>query len=77
VWDWLIARGDATAAAAEYGTTAMAQAVTEFLKRPECLTNVFAMSGHEEGVLAYGRDLAEAFANLEGVQPGKNPAAKP
>ena len=76
LWDWLIARGAATATA-EYGTPAMAQAVTEFLNRPECLTNVFAMSGHEEGVLAYGRDLAEAFANLEGVQSGKNPPVEP
>jgi L-ribulose-5-phosphate 4-epimerase len=77
LWDWLIARGDATADAAEYGTAAMAQAVAEFLKRPEYLTNVFAMSGHEAGVLAYGRDLAEAFANLEGLQPGNRPPAKP
>jgi L-ribulose-5-phosphate 4-epimerase len=77
LWDWLIARGDATADAAEYGTTAMAQAVGEFLRRPECLTNVFAMSGHEAGVLACGRDLAKAFANLEGSQPGNRPPAKP
>ncbi len=76
LWDWLIARGDATAEAAEYGTTAMAQAVAEFLRRPECLTNMFAMSGHEAGVLAYGQDLAAAFANLEDVQPGNRPAAK-
>jgi hypothetical protein len=74
LWDWLIACGDATADAAEYGTTGMAQAVTKFLNRPEC--PVFAMSGHEGGVLAYGRDLAEAFASLTSVQPGKSPAPK-
>lgn len=70
IWDGLIARGHATGDAAEYGTTAMAQGVREFLNRPERLTNVFAMSGHEEGVLAVGRDLAEAYSNLSSFQPG-------
>jgi L-ribulose-5-phosphate 4-epimerase len=70
IWDGLMARGDATANAAEYGTAAMAHSVTEFLKRPECLTNVFAMSGHEEGVLAFGQNLAEAYASLQSWQRG-------
>jgi L-ribulose-5-phosphate 4-epimerase len=71
IWDVLMARGNATANAAEYGTAAMAQGVREFLCRPGTLTNVFAMSGHEEGVLAFGRDLAEAYAELTGLQPGR------
>jgi class II aldolase/adducin N-terminal domain-containing protein len=73
VWDWLVAHAQATADAAEYGTTAMAETVQEFLDRSTCLTNVFAMSGHEEGVLAFGRDLAEAYASLMSVQPGRDP----
>jgi L-ribulose-5-phosphate 4-epimerase len=71
LWDWLIARGDATAGAAEYGTAAMAQAVQEFLQRSKGLTNVLAMSGHEEGVLAFGRDLAEAYAKLTSLRSGQ------
>ena len=73
VWDWLVAHEQATADAAEYGTAAMAETVQEFLNRSNRLTNSFAMSGHEEGVLAFGRDLAEAYASLMGIQPGKDP----
>jgi hypothetical protein len=72
VWDWLVAHGEATADAAEYGTAAMAETVQEFLNRSARLTNVFAMSGHEEGVLALGLNLAEAYASLMSIQPGKD-----
>jgi class II aldolase/adducin N-terminal domain-containing protein len=64
LWERLVEGGEATGDVAEYGTTAMAKAVQKFLKRRGRLTTVLAMSGHEEGVIAFGQDLAEAYARL-------------
>ena len=41
-----------------YGTPEMARAVEEIVSKYE-LPNVLSMGGHEDGIIAYGRNLAE------------------
>jgi hypothetical protein len=66
-WERLLARGRATGGTAAYGTPAMAFEVQAFLRQRDRLTNAFAMFGHQDGVLAFGRTFAEAHATLMGA----------
>ncbi|MCB1865483.1 MAG: class II aldolase/adducin family protein [Chromatiales bacterium] len=56
-----------------YGTAEMAAETERILAQHPALPGGFAMGGHEDGVLAYGRDLAEAGAYLLGLvdDPGR------
>jgi len=51
-----------TAANIPYGTPAMAQAVSNLVVRQTELPVLFAMAGHDEGVVAYGADIASTTA---------------
>ncbi len=46
-----------TAGDIPYGTPAMARAVAELVTRQPSLPILFAMAGHDEGVVAYGADV--------------------
>jgi len=51
----------ATPPDAAHGTVAMASAVGDLLDRPDVgAKGVFIMAGHEDGVIAFGKDLREA-----------------
>ena len=56
----------ATPKGVEYGTPQMAYAVRDLLMFREDVKRrkIFAMAGHERGVVAFGRDLEEAFGAL-------------
>lgn len=65
LWSALLNRAPTTSKAVEYGTPAMAYEVQRLLKTTDVRTRkVFVMAGHEEGVITFGKDLAEAFALL-------------
>jgi L-ribulose-5-phosphate 4-epimerase len=62
LWAALLNQAPTSSKAVDYGTPEMAYEVTRLFT----LTNVqsrkiFVMAGHEEGIVAFGRDLAEAF----------------
>ena len=61
LFDFMLAHGyPQTPAAAAYGTPAMAAAVTALVRADGGPAGVFVTAGHDEGVIAYGRDVAEA-----------------
>ena len=61
---WLANKQLATPADIPYGTPAMARAVSQLaLARPK-LPLLFAMAGHDDGVVAYGSDVATTHALL-------------
>lgn len=49
-----------TPADVPYGTPALAQAVTHLVQGQTALPVLFVMAGHDEGVVAYGADIASA-----------------
>ena len=55
---WLASNRLATSADIPYGTPAMAHAVTQLVKTQSELPVLFAMAGHDEGIVAYGSDVA-------------------
>lgn len=65
LFDRLLRRGyPATPADVPYGTPAMAQAVQRLVLAQQGLPVVFVMAGHDEGVMAYGADVASVQALL-------------
>jgi ribulose-5-phosphate 4-epimerase/fuculose-1-phosphate aldolase len=62
IWSTLRAENLATPAAVDYGTPAMAEAVANLLQTTAAAERkAFAMTGHEDGVIGFGRNLDEAF----------------
>ena len=65
LWAALMDQAPATPEGVEYGTTEMACAVQSLFKFTDVKSrNIFAMTGHEGGVVAFGKNLAEAFGAL-------------
>ena len=65
LFDGLLAHGALhTAADIAYGTPAMAHAVMELVQTQPQLPVLFVMAGHDEGVVAYGADVASVTALL-------------
>ena len=65
LFDVLQAQGAArTGADIAYGTPAMAQAVMQLVQTQPVLPVLFVMAGHDEGVVAYGADVASVSALL-------------
>jgi len=55
-----------TSPLAEYGTPEMAHEVERLLEDPEVAqAGVFSMGGHEDGIVVFGRDAAQAGKRLE------------
>lgn len=64
-WAELCRVGAATSSQAEYGTPAMAHEVARLFREMRVRERkVFAMGGHEEGVIAFGATLPDAFNGL-------------
>lgn len=63
LFDWLLQNGwPATPADVAYGTPEMARAVQALVAAQPALPVLFAMAGHQDGVVAYGRDIASTCA---------------
>ncbi|MES1216968.1 MAG: class II aldolase/adducin family protein [Bacteroidota bacterium] len=66
LWKELMKEGLFTSSEAEYGTPAMALEIIRVMKEPLFLKHgIFAMGGHEEGVIAFGKTAAEAGKAIE------------
>lgn len=61
LFDWLLQHGPTTPADVPYGTPAMARAVAKLLAKQTPLPVLFAMAGHQDGVVACGSDIASTF----------------
>jgi hypothetical protein len=69
LWEALLKEAPATPKEVEYGTQEMAYAVRDLFKESEVKRRkIFAMAGHEGGVVAFGRDVEEAFGVLSSSQ---------
>lgn len=68
LFDHLLQTGaPATPADVPYGTPAMAHTVAHLVTRQPYLPTVFAMGGHDEGVVAYGADTASTLDALRAL----------
>jgi ribulose-5-phosphate 4-epimerase/fuculose-1-phosphate aldolase len=61
---WLANNRLATPADIPYGTPAMARTVSRLAQSQTTLPVLFAMAGHDEGIVAYGADVATAHTLL-------------
>jgi len=65
LWTALLHKVPTTPEELEYGTPEMAYAVRSLFDKTDVLKKkIFVMAGHEGGVVAFGRDLRSAFAQL-------------
>jgi ribulose-5-phosphate 4-epimerase/fuculose-1-phosphate aldolase len=65
LWKKLLFKVPTTSADVEYGTPEMAAEVIRLINSSDLgRIKIFAMAGHEEGVVAFGKDVAEAFEIL-------------
>ena len=65
VWTRLLTRGIATSVEVEYGTPEMAFEVQHLFRETNVRQQqIFAMAGHADGVIAFGKDVNDAFAAL-------------
>ena len=66
LWRSLCERGIATGGDVPYGTPEMAAEVQRLFRETEVRQRkIFAMAGHDDGIVAFGRDFREAFDVLE------------
>ncbi len=69
-WRQLCADAPATGPDVPYGTPAMAREVERLFRETEVARRrVFAMAGHEDGLVVFDRDFAEALATLTALGP--------
>ena len=62
LFNWLLQENwPSTPADVPYGTPAMADAVTRLVAQQSQLPVLFAMAGHQDGVVAYGSDISSVF----------------
>ena len=65
LWNGLLERGRATQSKVPYGTPEMAREVKRLFREADVRsTKAFAMAGHRDGIVAFGRDFREALAAL-------------
>ena len=65
LWQELVKRGPATSADVPYGTPEMASEVQRLFRETNVpATKLFAMGGHEDGIVAFGHDSRQALATL-------------
>jgi L-ribulose-5-phosphate 4-epimerase len=61
LWDELLYKIPTTSPEVEYGTPQMAAEIKRLFKDTDlCSVKILAMGGHEEGIIAFGKDLEEA-----------------
>lgn len=65
LWQSLLERGPVTAANAAYGTPEMVREVQRLFRETGVrTTKIFAMAGHADGIVAFGRDFRQALSAL-------------
>lgn len=69
-WQKRLHQVPTTAADAPYGSPEMVESIIELLQNTNLpQQQLFVMEGHEEGIFAFGRNLAEAFQRLKQHAP--------
>jgi len=66
LWKSLVHRAPTTHASVTYGTPEMANEIIRLLKQTNLRqhTGYFAMAGHEEGVIAFGKNMEHAISRI-------------
>jgi L-ribulose-5-phosphate 4-epimerase len=65
LWQSLCERGVATSPAVPYGTAQMAREVQRLFEETDVRNRkIFAMAGHEDGIVVFGQDFRQALAAL-------------
>ena len=65
LWAAVLNEAPTTSKAVAYGTSEMANEITQLFKRTDVQSRkIVVMAGHEAGILTFGKDLKEAFAVL-------------
>ncbi len=62
LWEALLNQAPTTSKPAEYGTPELAYEITQLFKHASAQSRkVVVLAGHESGIVAFGKDLKEAF----------------
>jgi L-ribulose-5-phosphate 4-epimerase len=62
LWDSLLHKIPTTSEDVEYGTPEMAMEIFRLFREPEIkVTKIFAMAGHPEGIISFGKTIDEAM----------------
>lgn len=65
LWRSLLERGPATASSVTYGTPKMAREVQRLFRETDVRTRkIFAMTGHADGIIAFGENFRQVLATL-------------
>ena len=76
LWQSLCERSVATSAAVPYGTAQMAREVQRLFGETDVRNRkIFAMAGHEDGIVAFGQDFRQALATLAASRPSSSAVA--
>lgn len=68
LWKYLLQQFPSTDSKVMYGTQEMAKEVKRlFVEKDLSQTKIFAMGGHEEGVVAFGKDCEEAYKIIQNI----------
>ncbi|MGH7938584.1 MAG: class II aldolase/adducin family protein [Bryobacteraceae bacterium] len=74
LWRALLERGVSTRPEVPYGTPAMAREVHRLFRETNVhLSRVFAMAGHQNGIVAFGRDSGQALSALRNGSSANSP----
>lgn len=67
LWKALIHRAPTSSPNAQYGTPEMANAIVELIQQSTVRyqEGYFVMAGHEEGLMVFGKDMAQAVARVD------------
>lgn len=66
LWLTLLERGyPATAADIPYGTPEMAHSMASLIHQKSSVAGILTMAGHEEGIVAYGPTIEQAFHQIQ------------
>ena len=73
LWHSLCERGVATGPSVPYGTAQMAREVQRLFGETDVRDRkIFAMAGHEDGIVAFGQDFGQALATLAASLPSSS-----
>ena len=64
LWSKLIHKIPTTPIEAEYGTQAMANAISSIVKNSEIGNGMIIMAGHKEGIISYGSNIENCISSI-------------
>jgi len=64
MWEYCLQKLPSTPTYAEFGTVDLANEIIELVSKTSKEEGIFAMGGHEDGVIAYGKNLEKAYDKI-------------